>query len=114
MPVKCAWGPYTRNEEPKLDDVLTDPIVQLPMAGDRVSESEVRRIASEARQRRTRAASARPLAQNRPRCRTPLEGEHNLSRSLLGLRCARQHPVDDCLPARMARGFIVTRRRHEV
>jgi hypothetical protein len=52
MPFQCARGPYSKNEEPTLDELLAEPAVRLVMARDRVDEAEVRRIVVETRERR--------------------------------------------------------------
>jgi len=54
MPFQCARGAFTRNEEPTLDELLSEPAVRLIMARDRVDELEVRRIAVETRERAER------------------------------------------------------------
>lgn len=51
MPFRCTKGPFSTNEEPNLDQLLAEPMVRLVMAGDRVEEAEVRRIAAEVRDR---------------------------------------------------------------
>jgi hypothetical protein len=40
MPFHCARGPFTRNEEPTLQELLEEPIVQLLTARDGVQEGE--------------------------------------------------------------------------
>ena len=54
MPFRCARGAFTRNEEPTLDELLSEPAVRLVMARDRVNEREVRGIAVETRERAER------------------------------------------------------------
>jgi hypothetical protein len=46
MPFRCARGAYSKNEEPTLDELLTEPAVRLLMARDRVDEAPVRAEAS--------------------------------------------------------------------
>jgi hypothetical protein len=48
----CARGPYTRNEEPTLAELLSEPIVRLVMARDRVKEADVRRLTKAAAKER--------------------------------------------------------------
>ena len=43
--IQCARGVYTRNEEPTLGELLSEPIVRLVMARDRIEEADVRRLA---------------------------------------------------------------------
>jgi hypothetical protein len=44
MPFHCARGSFTRNEEPTLQELLEEPIVQLFMICDGVEEGELRRL----------------------------------------------------------------------
>ena len=46
MPFRCASGQFTRNEEPSLDDLLSEPIVlrMVLCARDGVEEADVRLI----------------------------------------------------------------------
>jgi hypothetical protein len=44
MPFKCARGAWAKNEEPSIDEVLVEPVVQAMMARDGVGEAEVRRL----------------------------------------------------------------------
>jgi hypothetical protein len=47
MPFRCAQGNYTHNEEPSLNELLSDPIVRLLMVCDHVDEATVRQLATE-------------------------------------------------------------------
>jgi hypothetical protein len=49
-------GAWSKNEEPSLDEVLTEPAVRLLMARDHVTEDTVRKVAREALQRITSRA----------------------------------------------------------
>ncbi len=57
MPFRCANGPFAKNEEPSLDELLSEPAVRLVMASDRVDEAHVRRVANKARKRLIATAS---------------------------------------------------------
>jgi len=52
MPFQCARGPFSKNEEPTLEQMLSDDIVQLVMARDRITAEALRQLASEVRARR--------------------------------------------------------------
>ena len=56
MPFQCARGPFSRNEEPTLKQMLSDEIVQLVMARDRMTAEAMRQLASEVRDRARRAS----------------------------------------------------------
>jgi hypothetical protein len=45
MPFRCTDGPYINNEEPSLDELLAEPMVQLLMARDGIEEATVRLLA---------------------------------------------------------------------
>ena len=51
MPFRCARGPFSHNEEPTLEQMLADDIVQLVMARDRMTAEAMRQLASEVRDR---------------------------------------------------------------
>jgi hypothetical protein len=51
MPFQCARGPFSHNEEPTLEQMLSDEIVQLVMARDRMTAEAMRQLASEVRDR---------------------------------------------------------------
>jgi len=51
MPFQCARGPFSHNEEPTLEQMLSDDIVKLVMARDRMTADAMRQLASEARDR---------------------------------------------------------------
>jgi hypothetical protein len=42
MPFRCARGLWTKNEEPSIAEVLSDPVVRAMMARDGVDEVEMR------------------------------------------------------------------------
>jgi hypothetical protein len=42
MPFRCARGLWSKNEEPSIAEVLSDPSVRAMMARDRVDEAEMR------------------------------------------------------------------------
>ena len=44
MPFRCARGAWAKNEEPSIDEILAEPVVQAMMARDCVDEGEVRRL----------------------------------------------------------------------
>ena len=53
MPFRCASGDYTHNEEPTLDALLSEPIVRIVMARDRVAEDHMRQLADAVLRRRS-------------------------------------------------------------
>jgi hypothetical protein len=53
MPFRCASGDYTHNEEPTLDALLSEPIVRIVMARDRVAEDHIRQLADAVLRRRS-------------------------------------------------------------
>jgi hypothetical protein len=65
MPFQCARGPFSRNEEPTLEQMLSDEIVQLVMARDRMTAEAMRQLASEVRDR-ARHASRLPTGSPGP------------------------------------------------
>jgi hypothetical protein len=60
MPFRCARGPFSHNEEPTLEQMLSNDIVQLMMARDRITAEAMRQLASEVRDRRDTPAVYRP------------------------------------------------------
>ena len=42
MPFRCARGLWSKNEEPSMAEVLSDPVVRAMMARDGVDEVEMR------------------------------------------------------------------------
>ncbi len=61
MPFRCPDGlPFSKNEEPNLDQLLAEPMVRLLMARDRVQEAELRRHAAEIRALRLKRLKADP------------------------------------------------------
>jgi len=51
MPFRCARGPFSRNEEPTLEEMLSDDVLRLVMARDRITPEALRQLASEVRAR---------------------------------------------------------------
>jgi hypothetical protein len=47
MPFRCARGAFSKNEEPRLEELLTDDVLQLVMARDGVTPETLRKLASE-------------------------------------------------------------------
>ena len=44
MPFRCARGLWSKNEEPSIGEILSNPVVRTMMARDGVDEAEVRRL----------------------------------------------------------------------
>jgi hypothetical protein len=53
--VQGSWGMYCLCGEPKLADLLDDPILHLLMARDRISQDDLCRVLDDARRRRQSA-----------------------------------------------------------
>ena len=64
MPFRAACGEFSRNQEMTLDQLLTEPLVRLRMACDRVQEEVVRHLAAEIRER-SRPTAVRGAPQRR-------------------------------------------------
>jgi predicted transcriptional regulator len=45
MPFRCARGALSKNEEPRLEELLTDDVLQLVMARDGVTPETLRKLA---------------------------------------------------------------------
>ena len=60
MPFRCARGAFSKNEEPRLEELLTDHVLQLVMSRDGVTPETLRKLASEFREK-TRQAARRAL-----------------------------------------------------
>jgi hypothetical protein len=71
VPFRCALGAYTHNEEPSLDELLAEPIVQLVMKRDGLTEDEVRAIVDV----RRRTARKRPEERSAPDKVNTAEGD---------------------------------------
>ena len=57
MPFRCARGAaFSKNEEPRLEELLTDDVLQLVMARDGVTPETLRKLASEFREKTLQAA----------------------------------------------------------
>jgi hypothetical protein len=63
MPFQCARGPFSHNEEPTLEQMLSDDIVQLVMARDRMTAEAMRQLASEVRDRAFLECGNRPIGE---------------------------------------------------
>jgi hypothetical protein len=62
MPFQCARGPWSKNEEPSIAEVLSDPVVRAMMARDGVDEVEVRLLLAKWSERGAREqARVRPV-----------------------------------------------------
>jgi hypothetical protein len=42
MPFRCARGPFSRNEEPTLEEMLSDDVLLMVMARDRITPEALR------------------------------------------------------------------------
>ncbi len=62
MPFRCARGLWSKNEEPSIGEVLSDPIVRTMMARDGVDEAEVRRLLTKWSERGTSERALRGAA----------------------------------------------------
>src|SRR3954447_9775577 len=62
MPFRCARGLWSRNEEPSIGEVLSDPVVRTMMARDGVDEAEVRRLLTKWSERETSERALRGAA----------------------------------------------------
>ena len=56
MPFRCARGAFSKNEEPQLEELLTDDVLQLVMSRDGVTPETLRKLASEFREKTLQAA----------------------------------------------------------
>lgn len=56
MPFRCAPGAFSKNEEPQLEELLTDDVLQLVMSRDGVTPETLRKLASEFREKTLQAA----------------------------------------------------------
>jgi hypothetical protein len=65
MPFRCARGAYTCNEEPRLDELLAEPVVRLMMARDHVEEAAIRQLAAWVRASRQNPRVLEELEQRR-------------------------------------------------
>ena len=63
MPFRCARGPFSHNEEPTLEQMLSDDIVQLVTARDRMTAEAMRQLASEVRDRAEHAGRLQTRSQ---------------------------------------------------
>jgi hypothetical protein len=70
MPFQCARGPFSHNQEPTLEQMLSDEIVQLVMQRDRMTAKAMRQLATEARER---ARHARQLPTGSPGPHSPTD-----------------------------------------
>jgi len=53
MPFRCARGLWSKNEEPSIGEILSNPVVRTMMARDGVDEAEVRRLLTKWSERET-------------------------------------------------------------
>jgi len=56
MPFRCARGAFSKNEERRLEELLTDDVLQLVMSRDGVTPETLRKLASEFREKTLQAA----------------------------------------------------------
>jgi hypothetical protein len=60
MPFRCARGAFTKNEEPRLEELLADETLQLVMERDGITPDILRALARETRDRARRSAGRLP------------------------------------------------------
>jgi hypothetical protein len=64
MPFRCARGPFAGNEEPTFEALLSEPIIRMVMARDRVDEGTIRGIVREWRERRAGRKAEEPSSRS--------------------------------------------------
>jgi hypothetical protein len=62
MPFRCARGLWSKNEEPSIGEILSNPVVRTMMARDGVDEAEVRRLLTKWSERGTSERALRGAA----------------------------------------------------
>jgi len=62
MPFRCARGLWSKNEEPSIGEILSNPVVRAMMARDGVDEAEVRRLLTKWSERETSERALREAA----------------------------------------------------
>ena len=56
MPFQCARGAWSKNEEPSVDELLSEPVIRALMKKDGVNAAAVRQVIDELRERRARSS----------------------------------------------------------